>query len=201
MLFRSSWPVPEQVVQYYRASSFALSLDGYNNTAALPSNAPASNDSSPVQMADTPFPSGLNTTFLECVNSTTAASVPLLDASKKKFSPAEITGLIFAGIAGAFFLGCLLYCVRSRCKRSRKERKQRKKYAMDSVPSIRVADSEDKSFSTTGLKEVDSRPTSAAKDRWSYYPASNADVKDTKDSEGLKTGEQLRSVVPVPSEK
>ncbi|KAF8498888.1 hypothetical protein JB92DRAFT_3146434 [Gautieria morchelliformis] len=40
-------PHPEQVVQYYRACSFALALSSYNNSAALLSRAPASNDSAP----------------------------------------------------------------------------------------------------------------------------------------------------------
>ncbi|KAH8116893.1 hypothetical protein DFH11DRAFT_1823992 [Phellopilus nigrolimitatus] len=90
----SSWPVPEQIVQYYRASSLALSLDGYNNTASLLSNMPASNTSAPVQLADTPLPGTLNMTFLECVNATTGSSAPLVDVKSHRLSEAAITGIV-----------------------------------------------------------------------------------------------------------
>jgi len=68
----SSEPQPEQAVQYYRASSVALTLDGYNNSAV---------DSSNDTAVDTPLPSGLNMTFLDCLNQTIGASAPILDAS------------------------------------------------------------------------------------------------------------------------
>lgn len=67
-----SQPRPEQAVQYYRASSVVLTLDGYNDTAAL------SNDSS---LPDTPLPSWVDTTFLDCLNQTLGAAVPLVDAN------------------------------------------------------------------------------------------------------------------------
>ena len=61
----SAWPLPEQVVQWYRASTFALSLDTYNNTAALPSAVP-SNDSNPTLIdATSPLPTVLNISFLQ----------------------------------------------------------------------------------------------------------------------------------------
>lgn len=63
-------PRPEQAVQYYRASSVVLTLDGYNNTAAL------LNDSS---IPDTPLPSWVDQPFLDCLNQTIGASVPLVD--------------------------------------------------------------------------------------------------------------------------
>ncbi|KAF9484644.1 hypothetical protein BDN70DRAFT_989357 [Pholiota conissans] len=64
-------PKPEQVVQYYRASSVALSLDGYNDTAALAA------DGTP----DTPLPTNIDTTLLNCLNFTIAAAVPLVDSA------------------------------------------------------------------------------------------------------------------------
>lgn len=67
-----SQPRPEQAVQYYRASSVVLTLDGYNDTAAL------SNDSS---LPDTPLPSWVDATFLDCLNQTLGAAVPLVDAN------------------------------------------------------------------------------------------------------------------------
>lgn len=95
----STYPLPEQVIQWYRASTFALSLDIYNNSASLLANMPAS-DSSPALplSADTPLPSGLNTTFLECVNATVGASVPLVDLpSKPNHLGAEIATPIIVG--------------------------------------------------------------------------------------------------------
>ncbi|KAK1232626.1 hypothetical protein PQX77_004247 [Marasmius sp. AFHP31] len=60
---------PENVIQYYRASSVALALDGYNNSAVF------SNDTN---APDTPLPTGLNTSALDCLNQTIGASAPLV---------------------------------------------------------------------------------------------------------------------------
>ncbi|KAJ7765329.1 hypothetical protein B0H16DRAFT_416941 [Mycena metata] len=61
-------PQPEQIVQYYRASSVALSLDGYNNTAIFQA------DGTP----DIPLPSGIDTTLLDCLNQTIGLATPLI---------------------------------------------------------------------------------------------------------------------------
>ncbi|KAJ7865736.1 hypothetical protein B0H14DRAFT_3442764 [Mycena olivaceomarginata] len=48
-------------ISYYRASSVALSLDGYNNSAVFaPENS----------TADTPLPSSVDTNLLDCLNGT-----------------------------------------------------------------------------------------------------------------------------------
>ncbi|CAL1698963.1 unnamed protein product [Somion occarium] len=65
-------PRPEQVVQYYRASSVALTLEGYNDTTALQEN---STD------PDVPIPSWVDGTLLDCLNQTIGAAVPLVDAA------------------------------------------------------------------------------------------------------------------------
>jgi len=65
-----SQPRPEQVIQYYRASSVALTLDGYNDTSAL-----AENQTAP----DVPLPSWVDHTTLDCLNSTIGQAVPLID--------------------------------------------------------------------------------------------------------------------------
>jgi len=72
----ASDPRPEQAIQYYRASSVALTLDGYNDTAAL-SDTPG---------PDTPLPTTLNQTFLDCINNTITASVPLVDAASPRMT-------------------------------------------------------------------------------------------------------------------
>ncbi|KZV98188.1 hypothetical protein EXIGLDRAFT_832293 [Exidia glandulosa HHB12029] len=76
----ASEPQPENTVQYYRASSVALTLDGYNNTAALGDDA---------TLAPIPLPSGLNQTFLECLNRTIGESVILVDAPVVNSSPGD----------------------------------------------------------------------------------------------------------------
>jgi len=66
----ASPPLPEQAIQYYRASSIVLTLNGYNNTAAL-----SDNDTLP----NVPLPTIQNTTFLTCVNETIGAAAPLIE--------------------------------------------------------------------------------------------------------------------------
>jgi len=64
-------PQPEQVVQYYRASSIALSLDGYNNTAIF------QDEGTP----DVPLPSSVDKVLMDCLNQTIGAAAPLIDGS------------------------------------------------------------------------------------------------------------------------
>ncbi|KDQ50274.1 hypothetical protein JAAARDRAFT_211857 [Jaapia argillacea MUCL 33604] len=106
-----SYPQPEQIVQWYRASTFGLSLDSYNNTAALPSNMPVSNDTSPLSLSeDTPLPSGLNATYLHCLNTTIGVSVPLVDPPPSGWSDDALAGLVI-GIVVVGFLIILLICL------------------------------------------------------------------------------------------
>ncbi|KAH9923466.1 uncharacterized protein BXZ73DRAFT_103900 [Epithele typhae] len=63
-------PLPEQVVQYYRASSVALALDGYNNSAAVGRDTRA-------DAGATPLPGWVDGGPLACVNETIGASAPL----------------------------------------------------------------------------------------------------------------------------
>ncbi|KAJ7702681.1 hypothetical protein B0H17DRAFT_1157389 [Mycena rosella] len=76
---------PEQVVQYYRASSAALALDGYNNSAvSAPENA----------TADTPLPAGIDTSLLECLNATIGQAVPLVDGARALAVPGAGAGVV-----------------------------------------------------------------------------------------------------------
>ena len=61
-------PVPEQAVGYYRGSSVALLLSGYNNSAQVIDTSPE----------DTPLPSLTDTPFFQCINTTIAGYVPLV---------------------------------------------------------------------------------------------------------------------------
>ncbi|KAL1677094.1 hypothetical protein EV122DRAFT_214945 [Schizophyllum commune] len=66
-----SWaPSPGEVVQYYRASSVALMLVGYNNSAVWQDD-----DSK----ADDPLPSWVDKNLLSCLNTTIGAATPLID--------------------------------------------------------------------------------------------------------------------------
>lgn len=65
-------PKPESAIQYYRASSVVLTLDGYNNSAVFSEDEKAQ---------DTPLPTNLDTGLLDCLNKTIGENVPLVEAS------------------------------------------------------------------------------------------------------------------------
>ncbi|KAF8843874.1 hypothetical protein BDN67DRAFT_963724 [Paxillus ammoniavirescens] len=75
-------PQPEQAVQYYRASSIVLTLDGYNNSATLSSDPNASNS---------PLPSSIDLTLLDCLNQTIALAAPLIDGAGPRWSTVPST--------------------------------------------------------------------------------------------------------------
>jgi hypothetical protein len=140
---------PEQAVQYYRASSFALTLDGYNNTASLASNQPADNNTAPPAMADTPLPTSLNTTFLQCLNTTTAFALPVVNGPHK-LSHGDIAGIVIGSIIGAILLGFgLLWCCIScgsrvsRWRQRRSTSKPRSVARYNSLLAPHTPDSED----------------------------------------------------------
>ncbi|TBU47132.1 hypothetical protein BD309DRAFT_952645 [Dichomitus squalens] len=68
----TSDPRPEGAIQYYRASSVALTLDGYNNTAALGTN---------VNATQAPLPANVDTKLLACLNGTIGEAVPLINSA------------------------------------------------------------------------------------------------------------------------
>lgn len=63
----SSQAQPEQAIQYYRASSIVLTLDGYNNSAVF----------SPEDAPNDELPNGIDTTLLDCLNNTIGEAAPL----------------------------------------------------------------------------------------------------------------------------
>lgn len=81
-------PRPEQVVQYYRASSIALTLDGYNNSATY------SAEGTP----DSPLPSGVDMVLLDCLNGTIGLAAPLVDGGMALWTPSyfSLIGLVWA---------------------------------------------------------------------------------------------------------
>jgi hypothetical protein len=87
-------PKPEQAIQYYRASSVVLTLDGYNNTAAL------SNDEN---TPDTPLPTNIDTGFMDCLNQTIGQAVPLIGRAHTRWTAPSM------GLMGSFWVfWCLL---------------------------------------------------------------------------------------------
>jgi len=65
-------PQPEQAIQYYRASSAVLTLDGYNNSATF---------SNCENTPDAPLPSNIDMQLLGCLNQTIGLAVPLVNGS------------------------------------------------------------------------------------------------------------------------
>lgn len=122
---------PTRVVQWYRASSFALALDSYSNLASTAANMSLSSGPLPTSM-DTPLPQGLNSTFLQCINATIGASVPLLAPPKTGLSGGAIAGIVLGSIFGAILLISLLWaflpCL-PRMRRRRRVRDEQKRIA------------------------------------------------------------------------
>ncbi|PPQ70611.1 hypothetical protein CVT24_000684 [Panaeolus cyanescens] len=86
----TSIPRPENVIQYYRASSLALALDGYNNTAIF-----SDTDSVDTQASDSPI-QGLadgDWELLNCLNTTIGAAAPLVSAGQSWKMPMGSMGL------------------------------------------------------------------------------------------------------------
>jgi hypothetical protein len=77
-----SIPLPEQALQYYRASSVVLSLDGYNDTTVLNGT-----QNPNVTGPEAPLPSGTDMTLLACLNYTIGRGVPLIDAATRPGPP------------------------------------------------------------------------------------------------------------------
>ncbi|CEL55088.1 hypothetical protein RSOLAG1IB_01096 [Rhizoctonia solani AG-1 IB] len=96
-----SLPRIESIIQFYRASSFALSLDGYNNLAAAVTPAALHNNTGQLVaslLPPSPLPPHINHTFLACINQTVGTSLPLLDQQSinSSVTRSEITGSMIA---------------------------------------------------------------------------------------------------------
>ncbi|KAI0942057.1 hypothetical protein AcV7_002590 [Taiwanofungus camphoratus] len=84
----ASEPRPEQAVQYYRASSVVLTLDGYNDTGVLGNDPNAT---------ATPLPGWVDTTLLDCLNQTIGAAVPLISGADGRWHTPSmgLLGLVY----------------------------------------------------------------------------------------------------------
>lgn len=65
-------PGPEEVIQFYRGSTFAIALTGYNNTSVFQD--PPDSNAQPV-----PLPTSMDWTAFNCLNETIGKYVPLMD--------------------------------------------------------------------------------------------------------------------------
>lgn len=72
---------PEEFLQYYRSSSFALTLSSYWDPANSVQNQPASNDTALTTVPDAPIPPGTDLDFLNCLNTTIGTYLPVMDAA------------------------------------------------------------------------------------------------------------------------
>ncbi|KAI0353843.1 hypothetical protein OH77DRAFT_1550857 [Trametes cingulata] len=96
----ASDPKPEQAIQYYRASSVVLTLDGYNDTTALTTN--------DTNAAHVPIPTNIDTTLLNCLNSTIGQAVPLFeDDSQNSARSLVMPGTSLIGLA--YLVWCLTH--------------------------------------------------------------------------------------------
>jgi hypothetical protein len=95
-------PRPENIIQYYRASSFALAYDGYNSSTASTVSSYSYANSSPLPSPIVASP------FLQCVNDTIGTALPIIDAPPDDgLNGGAIAGITVGSIT--FFIVVLLY--------------------------------------------------------------------------------------------
>jgi hypothetical protein len=70
---------PDQTAAYYRGSSFALLLDGYDN--GQPNITDTDGNSTQVTTPLAPLPSTVDTAYFNCLNTSIGNNVPLVDAT------------------------------------------------------------------------------------------------------------------------
>ncbi|KAG9045879.1 hypothetical protein FS842_001069 [Serendipita sp. 407] len=143
---------PETVIQYYRASSFALAFSGYNNTFALPSNATT------IQGWDQSSPLPINLTrssFLLCVNSTIGSALPIMHipTPKSGLSTGALVGIVIGGIFG----GCIAWIMVFKIYMYYKERKtaRRQKEQKNARRRRRGAHREEAEIELVGAEAVE----------------------------------------------
>jgi hypothetical protein len=146
----------QNVIQWYRSSSFALAYAGYNNSYAV---APL-NETGTLGWNDTaPLPTQqVNSAFLRCINNTITAALPILDAedNKKKLSPGAIAGIVIGSVVGAFALiglAAFLWLRYIQKKYGKKDKKDKKDKKTKHHSKLTSSDSEPKNTSAAGLVE------------------------------------------------
>ncbi|EEB96747.1 hypothetical protein MPER_04067, partial [Moniliophthora perniciosa FA553] len=92
-------PKPESAIQYYRASSVVLTLEGYNNSAVF---------SEDDNIQDSPLPNNVDTGLLDCLNRTIGENVPLVAAPLSTSSNGPGNGALRVGVDGCSTLALVL---------------------------------------------------------------------------------------------
>ena len=92
---------PENVLQYYRSSSFALAFKGYNNSFALP----PLNTSTNLFHEQSSLPPDIvrYSPFLKCINETIANALPILDGWDLPMTEGERAAIIVPATFFALF--------------------------------------------------------------------------------------------------
>jgi hypothetical protein len=101
---------PENIIQYYRSSSFAMAYSAYNNTFAT------ANQSTSQSLTDsTPLPSIVaSSSFWSCINDTIGVALPILDAPPSPDLPGWVYALI---IAAPFIIAAIPIYIDHRVKK------------------------------------------------------------------------------------
>jgi hypothetical protein len=82
----------ENMLQWYRSSSFGLAYPGYNNTYAFP---PLNGSTTLDWDNSSPLPVALSgDTFLDCLNTTIAAALPVLNAGSEQFIQGRLSLMV-----------------------------------------------------------------------------------------------------------
>jgi hypothetical protein len=119
----------ENVIQWYRSSSFALVYKGYNNSYSL---APLNATTNLSWNNATALPNELvYSPFLHCINNTITAGLPIIDAPPKVDVTSIVLGVVF-GVVFLIFIWIYLYAWRKKSKAkklaaSTKPKKDKKK--------------------------------------------------------------------------
>lgn len=104
-------PQPESAIQYYRASSVVLTVDGYNDTSASSTNP---------SLPDIPLPTTIDSHLLECLNSTIGLAVPLVDSGDGGVSTIDKVVIVVPVIVVSFLILAIIFICQ--CQRAKKKK-------------------------------------------------------------------------------
>ncbi|PVF95887.1 hypothetical protein CPB86DRAFT_787563 [Serendipita vermifera] len=116
---RLYWIYPWNVVQYYRGSSVLLANQTYDNLYSHDNNHNGTDYWASSRMNTT----GVDMDFLNCLNTTIAASIPIIDPRlvvkvKPKFSSGQIAGIVIGSVAGLVLVLAALWFLRDKIRRA-----------------------------------------------------------------------------------
>ena len=93
------YPEAIDIIQFYRASSFALSLSGFNSSV-LPEG---------TVFADAALPNSVDRVFLQCINSTIGSTIPIMDAPDQHMTArTRVQTIALSSVMGVLLIGLAL---------------------------------------------------------------------------------------------